>query len=66
MTEDQARQIKRLVDNLDGACRVKGKIYAALKKAREGDAESINVLANLCLELNAECIGYIERDIGAL
>jgi hypothetical protein len=66
MTENQAREIKRLIDDLDSARRVKDKIHAALKKAKEGDVESINALASLCLELNAECINYIERDIGAL
>jgi hypothetical protein len=66
MTEQQARDAKRLVEKLDNIKRLPDKISAQYRKAIEGDKDAIEKLTNVAHELAQELIGYIERDIRAL
>jgi len=74
MTEDQAREAARLIKKLDAAIALNEKIHKQYKEAwktqyktaqKTGDC-ALNNLANIALELQAEVVEHIRRDIGAI
>jgi hypothetical protein len=66
MTEDQARKAKRLIDEFDHFKNLPDSIRAKYKKAKDGDAEALDKIANVAIELSEEVARYIGREIAAL
>ena len=67
MTEDQAREAKRLIEAKDGMERLQKQIINRHRSAvANRDPDDIEWLANTAIALQDEVMAYIKRDIQAL
>lgn len=66
MTEDKARECSRLIKKLDAEISMRAKIHAEYKKAKDGDTEALDWLANAALGLQAESVDTIRREISLI